>query len=95
MINEDSNSIYSINNIQNKNKKLIKVNELLLNSVLMNNLYNVKYLLERGGDPNLRDEEGNPIPISTRVKKRYQERYAKYGKGLLSIEEREQENKNG
>ena len=37
------------------------------------------------------DEEGNPIPISTRVKKRYQERFAKYGKGLLNFEEREKE----
>ena len=34
------------------------------------------------------DEEGRPIPISERVKKRYQERIEKFGKGLLSIEER-------
>jgi len=35
------------------------------------------------------DEEGHPIPISERVKKRYTERLNKYGKGLLSQEERE------
>ena len=35
------------------------------------------------------DEEGNPIPISERVKKRYSERFEKYGKGLLSLEEKE------
>lgn len=35
------------------------------------------------------DEEGHPIPISERVKKRYAERLSKYGKGLLSQEERE------
>lgn len=34
------------------------------------------------------DEEGHPIPISERVKKRYKERVEKYGKGLLSQEER-------
>jgi len=34
------------------------------------------------------DEEGNPIPISERVKNRYSDRLAKYGKGLLSTEER-------
>ena len=34
------------------------------------------------------DEEGHPIPISERVKSRYKERLAKYGKGLLSMEER-------
>jgi acyl-CoA thioesterase YciA len=34
------------------------------------------------------DEEGHPIPISERVKKRYRERVEKYGKGLLSQEER-------
>jgi len=33
------------------------------------------------------DDEGNPIPISTRVKKRYEERVKKHGKGLLSSEE--------
>lgn len=32
------------------------------------------------------DEEGNPIPISERVKNRYADRLAKHGKGLLSIE---------
>jgi acyl-CoA thioesterase YciA len=39
------------------------------------------------------DEEGNPIPISTRVKKRYSDRIQKYGKGLLSFEELENEKK--
>lgn len=39
------------------------------------------------------DEDGNPIPISERVKNRYTERMEKYGKGLLSIEERNLENK--
>lgn len=34
------------------------------------------------------DEEGNPIPISERVKQRYSERLKKYGKGLLTIEEK-------
>lgn len=34
------------------------------------------------------DEEGRPIPISERVKKRYQERLEKFGKGLLNINER-------
>ncbi len=34
-------------------------------------------------------EEGNPIPISQRVKERYNERVKKYGKGLLSMEERD------
>lgn len=34
------------------------------------------------------DEEGNPIPISERVKQRYTERLKKYGKGLLTIEEK-------
>jgi len=33
------------------------------------------------------DEEGNPIPISDRVKNRYFERLKKYGKGLLTKEE--------
>ena len=37
------------------------------------------------------DEEGNPIPISERVKKRYKDRVEKYGKGLLSFEERKTE----
>jgi acyl-CoA thioesterase YciA len=35
------------------------------------------------------DDEGNPIPISNRIKSRYQERVEKYGKGLLSFEEKE------
>ena len=39
------------------------------------------------------DEEGHAIKISERVKKRYAERIEKYGKGLLSSEERENENK--
>jgi acyl-CoA thioesterase YciA len=34
------------------------------------------------------DEEGNPIPISERVKQRYTDRIEKYGKGLLTIEEK-------
>lgn len=34
------------------------------------------------------DEDGNPIPISERVKNRYTERTEKYGRGLLSVEER-------
>jgi len=34
------------------------------------------------------DEEGHAIPISERVKNRYKERVDKFGKGLLSIEER-------
>jgi acyl-CoA thioesterase YciA len=34
------------------------------------------------------DEEGNPIPISERVKQRYADRVEKYGKGLLTIEEK-------
>ena len=41
------------------------------------------------------DEEGNPIPISSRVKKRYADRMTKYGKGLLSFEELENEKNNG
>ena len=41
------------------------------------------------------DEEGNPIPISTRVKNRYAERMKKYGKGILSFEEIEKEKNNG
>lgn len=39
------------------------------------------------------DDEGNPIPISERVKSRYWERLEKYGKGLLSFEEIEEEKK--
>jgi acyl-CoA thioesterase YciA len=34
------------------------------------------------------DEDGNPIPISDRVKIRYKERVEKFGKGLLSLEEK-------
>jgi len=34
------------------------------------------------------DEEGNPLSISDRVKKRYFERLGRYGKGLLSKEEK-------
>ena len=34
------------------------------------------------------DEEGNPLSISDRVKSRYFERLGKYGKGLLSIDEK-------
>ena len=34
------------------------------------------------------DEEGSPIPISDRVKIRYEERFKKYGKGLLPPEEK-------
>jgi len=34
------------------------------------------------------DNEGHPIPISERVKTRYEQRMKKYGKGLLSSEER-------
>jgi len=34
------------------------------------------------------DDEGNPIPISDRVKNRYKERLDKFGKGLLSMEEK-------
>lgn len=37
------------------------------------------------------DEEGNPIPLSQRVKLRYEERFKKFGKGLLSSEEKETE----
>jgi len=34
------------------------------------------------------DEEGNPLSISERVKSRYFDRLGKYGKGLLSIDEK-------
>jgi acyl-CoA thioesterase YciA len=37
------------------------------------------------------DDEGGPVPISDRVKIRYKERIKKFGKGLLSPEERERE----
>ena len=39
------------------------------------------------------DEEGNPLPISNRIKKRYKERVDKYGRGLLGAEELELEKK--
>lgn len=39
------------------------------------------------------DEEGNAIPISERVKKRYEERLKQFGKGLLTMEETEREAK--
>ena len=39
------------------------------------------------------DDEGSPVPISERVKARYDERVKKFGKGLLSPEEREIEKK--
>jgi acyl-CoA thioesterase YciA len=39
------------------------------------------------------DDEGSPVPISERVKVRYDERVKKYGKGLLSPEELETERK--
>jgi acyl-CoA thioesterase YciA len=34
------------------------------------------------------DDEGNPLPISERIKTRYAERVKKFGKGLLSFEEK-------
>lgn len=34
------------------------------------------------------DEEGNPLLISERVKNRYNQRIQKYGKGLLTTEEK-------
>jgi acyl-CoA thioesterase YciA len=34
------------------------------------------------------DDEGNPLPISERIKLRYSERLKKFGKGLLSVEEK-------
>ena len=37
------------------------------------------------------NEDGEPIPISDRVKTRYEVRYKKYGKGLLTPEEIERE----
>jgi acyl-CoA thioesterase YciA len=39
------------------------------------------------------DDDGNPIPISDRVKVRYANRIKKYGRGLLTPEEMEVENK--
>jgi acyl-CoA hydrolase len=35
------------------------------------------------------DDDGNPLPISDRVKKRYEERIGQFGRGLLSFEELE------
>jgi len=40
------------------------------------------------------DEEGNPIPISERVKLRYAERLNKFGKGLLTFDEKGLESEN-
>lgn len=37
------------------------------------------------------DEDGNPIPLSSRVKDRYARRFEKFGKGLLSSEETSRE----
>lgn len=37
------------------------------------------------------DEDGNPIPISERVKTRYAARFKEFGKGLLSAEETDKE----
>ena len=37
------------------------------------------------------NDEGKPIPITQEVKNRYHERFEKYGKGLLSTEEKELE----
>ena len=34
------------------------------------------------------DDEGSPLPISERIKTRYTERVKKFGKGLLSFEEK-------
>jgi acyl-CoA thioesterase YciA len=34
------------------------------------------------------DDEGNPLAISERIKIRYEERMKKFGKGLLSVEEK-------
>jgi acyl-CoA thioesterase YciA len=34
------------------------------------------------------DDEGNPLAISERIKTRYQERIKKFGRGLLSVEEK-------
>lgn len=38
------------------------------------------------------DEEGNPLPISDKVKTRYQERVKIYGRGLVTPDEIEKEN---
>jgi acyl-CoA hydrolase len=40
------------------------------------------------------DDEGNPLAISNRVKGRYFERIKRFGKGLLSEEERTLETEN-
>lgn len=40
------------------------------------------------------DDEGNALHISNRVKQRYYARVSRYGKGLLSQEERDAENNN-
>lgn len=37
------------------------------------------------------NDEGEPVPISDRVKIRYQERFQKYGRGILTPEELETE----
>ena len=37
------------------------------------------------------DDEGNALPISERVKTRYNDRVVKFGKGLLSMEEKKTE----
>jgi co-chaperonin GroES (HSP10) len=37
------------------------------------------------------NDDGEPVPISDRVKVRYQERYKKFKRGLLTPEELEQE----
>jgi acyl-CoA thioesterase YciA len=37
------------------------------------------------------DDEGNPLAISNRIKKRYEERIKHFGKGLLTTEERAEE----
>ena len=34
------------------------------------------------------DDEGNPLAISERIKIRYEDRFKKFGKGLLSFDER-------
>lgn len=39
------------------------------------------------------DDEGTPVPISDRVKIRYDERVKRFGKGLLTPEEKKLENK--
>jgi acyl-CoA thioesterase YciA len=41
------------------------------------------------------DEEGNAIPISDRVKTRYERRLKDFGKGLLSAEETDDEKQTG